>query len=144
MAGIHDEAGDEDKAKEYVARARKRYEEQMALFPEAAYGHALDHYLEFGDDPALTLDLAQKNHTLRPNAEAKAKLAQAQVAAGKLKAAKKTIAAAVATPYASGDFHLTAAEVFAAVGDDKRSAEQLARAKAINPKAELAAGPAEG
>ena len=141
MAGIHFEAGEDDKAKEYVARADKRYEEQLAQFPEAAYGHALDHFLEFGEDTARTLKLAEKNHALRPNGEAKAKLAQAQVAAGKTAAAKKTIKAAIATPYSTGDFHLTAAEVLRAAGDAKGSEAQLAKAKAINPKAELA--PAE-
>ncbi len=137
LAEIWTERGDEAKAKAYVAKARARYEEQLAQFPEAAYGHALEHFLQFGDDPKRTLEMAEKNHALRPNAEAKALLAQAYLAAGDEKKARTTIEAALATPYTTADFHLTAAELFRGVGDEKRSAEQLAKAQAINPKATL-------
>ena len=137
LAEIWAERGDEAKSKEYIAKARKRYEEQLAQFPEAAYGHALDHFLQFGDDPKQTLAMAEKNHALRPNAEAKALLAQAQLAAGEKKKAVKTIEAALATPYTTADLHLTAAQIFRANGDEKRSAEHVEKAKVINPKAEL-------
>jgi Tfp pilus assembly protein PilF len=137
LAEIWAERGDEARAQQYVAQARKRYEEQLAQFPEAAYGHALEHYLEFGEDPKQTLAMAEKNHALRPNAEAKALLARAYLAAGEKKQAKKTIEAALQTPYSTADFHLTAAEIFQAVGDEKRSAEQVAKAQAINPRAKL-------
>jgi tetratricopeptide (TPR) repeat protein len=137
LAGIWRERGDEAKATAWIAKADARYQEQLAMFPEAAYGHALDHYLEFGEDPKQTLAMAEKNHALRPNAEAKASLAAAQLAAGDTKKAKATIEAALKTPYTTADLHLTAAEIYRAVGDETRSAEQVAKAQAINPKAEL-------
>jgi tetratricopeptide (TPR) repeat protein len=140
LAGIYRERGDEARAMQYIARARKRFEEQLVRFPEAAYGHALEHFLEFGEDPKAALAMAEKNHALRPNAEAKILLAQAYMGAGENKKAKKTIEAALQTPYSTADLHLTAAEIFRAVGDDERSAEQLAKAQAINPRVSLDGG----
>ena len=137
MAEIHLEAGEEEKAREYIERARTRYLEQMEQFPEAAYGHALDHWLELEDDPKMALELAQKNHQVRPNAEAKQMLAQAYLKAGKAKQAKKVIEQALAMAWNTADLHLTAAEVYAALGDDDKRDAELAKAKAINPKVEL-------
>lgn len=64
-----------ERASLLIDRARGIYEQQLRTFPEATYGHALDHFLEH--DPARAVMLAEKNHALRPNAEAKAKLAKA-------------------------------------------------------------------
>lgn len=63
-------------------RARQRYEAQLARFPEAAYGHALDHYLET-KDASRAVDLAEKNAAIRPNPEALEKLASAYELAGR-------------------------------------------------------------
>jgi tetratricopeptide (TPR) repeat protein len=135
MAGIALEEGRKDEAAEYIARATKRYEDLSALYPEAAYGHALDHYLEFGEDNAFTVDLAEKNHGLRPNAEAKMRLAQAYLEADRVPDAKRVILEALATPWTTADLHATAAAVFRKAGDAKRADEQLAKAKAIDPHA---------
>lgn len=48
----------------------------MARFPEASWGHALGHFLEFGD-PARAVDLAERNWRLHPNEEARSALAAA-------------------------------------------------------------------
>lgn len=133
MAGIAIEEGRQAEADEYIARAEKRYEELMAMYPEAAYGHALDHYLEFGKDNAFTVDLAEKNHKLRPNAEAKMRLAQAYLKADRVSDAKRVILEALATPWTTADLHVAAAEVFRKAGDVKLADEQGAKAKAIDP-----------
>src|SRR5262249_31405270 len=44
----------------WVARARTVHDARLARFPEAAYGHALEHYLLF-EDPARAVELAEKN-----------------------------------------------------------------------------------
>ncbi len=135
MAGILREEGKEDEAKAYIAKARAKYEEQLAQYPEAAYGHALGHFLEFGDDPKYTVELAEKNHTVRPNGEAKTLLAQAYLAAGDTKKAKKVIEQALKTPFSTADLHATAAEVYEKLGDAAKGKEQRDKALAINPKA---------
>lgn len=136
MAGLLLEEGKPDEAKGYIAQADARYRELMAKFPEAAYGHALEHYLEFGDDPAFVVDLAQKNHALRPNADAKILLAQAYLKAERVPDAKTTIDQALATPWNTADLHATAAKVYRASGDATKADAELAKAKAIDPHAE--------
>ena len=137
MAGIAFEAGKDDEGKEWVAKARKRYEQQMAQFPEAAYGHALGHYLEFGDDPAYVLELAQKNYALRPNLEAAVMLAQAHMKAGDAKAAEKALKPTLKSDFKSAELYATAAEVQATLGNEKQAQAFIAQAKGIDPTASL-------
>jgi tetratricopeptide (TPR) repeat protein len=135
MAGILREQGAHDEARAQIALARARYEELLAMFPEAAYGHALEHFLEFGE-PARARELAEKNHALRPNAEAKILLAKAQLAAGETERALATIEQALATPWNTADLHATAAAVYRAVGQVPRADAELAKAQAIDPHAQ--------
>ncbi|HET6585163.1 MAG TPA: hypothetical protein VFG69_17015, partial [Nannocystaceae bacterium] len=135
MAGILLAEGKSAEGREYVARARERYEQLMARYPEAAYGHALAHYLEFGDDAAFVVELAEKNHALRPNVDAKVLLARAYLQAERTDDAKRVIGEALATPWTTADLHATAAKVFRAAGDATRADEQLATARAIDPHA---------
>lgn len=133
VAGIHRAAGRNDAAAPLLARADKIYEAQLARFPEAAYGHALEHFLEFGADPKRTVTLAEANHRTRPNAEAKISLAHAYLKAGNKAAARTTIDEALATPWNTADLHATAAEVLTAVGDEAAASEQRRLALAMNP-----------
>lgn len=135
LAGILLEEGKEAEAKPFVERADQRYQELLARYPEAAYGHALEHYLEHGESPQQALEMAKKNHALRPNAEAKILLARAHLAAGNAREAEKVIARALGTPWATADLHSTAAEVFEARGDAKRAQRERAVAREINPRA---------
>ena len=139
MAGIAFEAGDEAEGKTWVAKARKRYEEQMATYPEAAYGHALGHYLEFGDDPAFVLDLAQKNYDLRPNLDAAIMLAQAHLGAGDAASARGALSKILETSFASAELYVTAAEVESKLGKHEKAQTYVKQAQAIDPSASLAA-----
>lgn len=130
-------AGKAEEAQQWYAKAAERYESQLARFPEAAYGHALEHFLAHGDDPARALEMAERNHALRPNVDAKRFLAEAQLAAGKPADALATIEAALATPMRSADLHATAAAIYAANGDETKAQAQREAAMAINPKVEL-------
>ncbi len=135
IAGIHLAAGRAELARPWIARARQRYEAQLARFPEAAHGHALGHFLEFGADPARAVSLAEANHRTRPNAEAKISLARAYLEAGRGADARTIIAEALATPWNTADLHAVAAEVHAAAGDAEAAAQARARALAIDPHA---------
>jgi tetratricopeptide (TPR) repeat protein len=135
MAGILKEEGKTDEAAEYVKKARAVYEEQLAKYPEAAYGHALGHFLETGDDPARALDLAEKNYALRGNGDAATKLAEAHLLAGDAKAAGKLVDKTLKTRWKSADLHVTAASVYEALGRADDAAAQKAAALAINPRA---------
>ena len=134
MAGILRDEGKSEESNAFVARARERYEALLAMYPEAAYGHALDHYLEFGEDVAFVVDLAEKNHALRPNAEAKILLTHAYLKAERAKDAQRVIEEALGTPWSSADLHEAAAAVYTTLGDTANADAQIAKAKAINPR----------
>jgi tetratricopeptide (TPR) repeat protein len=125
---------DEPSAAEWVARARQAHDARLALFPEAAAGHALDHYLAHAS-PAEALALAQANLDTRPNTEARVGLAAALLAAGQLEAAAEQLAIAEASPWVSADIHTLAAELALATGDRNAATAALSRAQSIDATA---------
>ncbi len=136
VAGILVDAGKPQEARAYIDRASERFAQLTAMYPEAAYGHALEHYLEFGEDPAYTVKLAERNHALRPNTDAKVLLAQAYLKAGRVDEAARTIAAGLATPWSTADLHVTAAEIYRRQGKTRAAAAADVKARAINPRVE--------
>jgi tetratricopeptide (TPR) repeat protein len=133
LAEIAKAGGDEAGAKQWIDRSRERFEAELKTWPEASYGHALGHFLAFGP-PERALELAQKNHALRPNVEAKRDLAEARLASGDVAGAKQVIDEALATPVKRADVLWIASEVYTAQGDAARAAELRTAAEAINPK----------
>ena len=85
--------GRDDEANRWVAEAGRAWDRRIAQFPEAAWGHALDHWLLLTDDAERALDLAQRNEANRPNGEASLKLAAALRKAGRLDEARARVAA---------------------------------------------------
>lgn len=133
LAAILGERGDAARAEALHRDARAAYEGLLARFPEAAAGHAIDHFLERGDQPARALELAVKNHAIRPNPDAKVLLARAHLAAGEAERAEAVIREALAGPWDFADLHAAAAEVFAARGLADAAADERAKARALNP-----------
>ncbi len=107
--------GNEELAKFWSNRARARYQEQLTKFPEASYGHALQHYLTFGSAEE-TLALAKKNYALRPNGEAQIYLIEAYLKAGQLQDAEKVLNDVLESPWRTAYLHEVAAKVYAARG----------------------------
>lgn len=132
LAAILREEGDEDGAREHIARARRIYDERMQRIPEATYGHALEHHLAYGD-PARALELAQRNRAIRPNAESDVLLARAYMKVGRIQDAKRSIDAALATPVRMARLHATAAAVYAAAGELAAARDHAVSAAAIDP-----------
>lgn len=124
--------GDEQAAAALIEQAAARYEAELVRFPEATYGHALDHYLGFGP-PARALELAEANHTLRPNVESKFALAEARLGNGDVAGAKAIIDEALATDYVSADLYWVASQVYEAHGDAKQAASLREQALVLNP-----------
>lgn len=98
LAETLEQQGQAEQAKEVVAAARAAYDARLAQFPEATWGHALDHWLSWGD-PAEALEMARKNHENRPNGEAKLALARALAKNGKVDEARKLLAEVQASPF---------------------------------------------
>ncbi len=122
-------------AAHWTELAGRAYDDLLAGQPEAAYGHALDHYLALPHETARALDLAQRNHALRPGGEASVKLARALLNAGQCEQARGAIEAVLNSPYDTAVLHATAAAIYASCGDQVRTAVELALARKINPHA---------
>jgi tetratricopeptide (TPR) repeat protein len=132
LAGLARARGDGAAAEAWTRRAAAGWERRLKLFPEAAYGHALDHFLSSGD-AARALEIAQRNHAARPYGDAKVQLAEALLKAGRPEAARQTIEAVLASPWRTAPTHAVAARVYAATGAGRLAAAQRAKALAIDP-----------
>lgn len=142
-AALERRAGNEAQAAALRAQAAALFEERLARFPEAAAGHALDHFLQPGSDPLRAVALAQANARSRSYGDAQVQLAQAYLQAGRRREARAVIGAALKSPWNTAELHWTAARVYAAGGETAVAAEQRRLALALNPRAELQYGPLE-
>lgn len=134
LAGVLIERGESAAAQPWIAKARQRYDERLATLPEASYGHGLDHFLQYGS-AAEALDLARRNHSLRPNPEAKMALAEALLKADEPKPALPLLRAALASGWNTAALHAMAARVFAANGLVEEAVSEKQQALALNPRA---------
>lgn len=131
LAGIAETRGDKAEARRLYARSWTIWSRRLTQFPEATYGHAIDHCVAKGDWPCA-LRLAQRNHEARPYGEAKIALARALLGNGRAREAQAMIEQVLASRWRTPDLHSTAADVFEANGLAEKAAEQRRRARAMN------------
>jgi len=132
LASLLAAEGRVEEASRLRSEAAAVYETQLELLPEAAYGHALDHFL-VTFQRARALELARANFALRPNGSARVSLAQALALSGEIDEARVTIESALATVYDSSELHAVAAVIYDASGDREASDAQRDLAIAIQP-----------
>lgn len=82
LAVLRRDAGDADGAAKLFERSRALWERRLTQFPEAAYGHAIGHFVDAGDT-ARAVELARANVAARPYGDAQVALAEALLAAGR-------------------------------------------------------------
>lgn len=128
VIGGHDTA-----AASWSALAGLAFDDLLQRQPEAAYGHALDHFLATGTDPERLMFIAEKNYQLRPGGEATMKLAHAYFIGGHLPEAVTTIEKVLASPYSTAAVHRLAAQIFTARGDLVRATAETNRSLEIDP-----------
>lgn len=133
MAEIAERQRHPDEAARWVREARAGHDARVRLFPEAAAGHALEHYLR--RDPRVAVGLAERNRDARPGGEAQVRLARAYLRVGRLADARRVIEATLTTPWNTAEQHAVASVVFRLSGDAARADAERARAVAINPHA---------
>ncbi|WAS95971.1 tetratricopeptide repeat protein [Nannocystis punicea] len=133
LAGLYRHTGEKQRADELIARSAARWEEQLARFPEAAMGHALQHYLQFGPQERA-LELALANHAARPGGDAKVSLATAYLQSGQAAEALAVAEQALASPYRTARLHDVAAKAHTALGHSAAAEEQMSLLLAINPR----------
>jgi len=133
LAGLYRHTGEPQRAEALIARAAASWEQQLARFPEAAMGHALQHYLQFGP-PERALELALANHAVRPGGDAQVSLAQAYLQAGQPADALAVVERALGSPYRTARLHDVAAKAHAALGHKAAAEDQISLLIAINPR----------
>lgn len=122
------------RANPHIERAAQLHAARMALLPEAAIGHALEHSLHFGS-PQQALALARQNLRLRPNSEARLQLAQALYKAGEPRAALAEVERLLASGIDTAQAHAIAAQLAAALGQSDRADRARDAARLRNPRA---------
>lgn len=132
LASLYRHTGRPQEAGELIAQAAAKWEQQLARFPEAAMGHALNHHLQFGT-PARALELALANHATRPGGDAQVSLARAYLKAEQPAEALTVVERALASPYRTARLHDVAAQTYIALGRTREADEQVALCKAMNP-----------
>jgi len=124
---------EDEEGLDWFRRARAAYEQRMAVFPEAALGHALEYAILARDPRAVAW--AERNHRLRSGGEACVLLARAYHSVGADERARDVIETVLATPYRAATLYAAATTVYDALGDRTRAAASAASARAINPAA---------
>ena len=119
-------------ADRWSAIAGLAYDDLLQSQPEAAYGHALDHFLSTASEPTRLVAIAESNYRLRPGGEATMKLAQAYFISGRLTEAVTTIKKVLASPYSTVAVHRLAARIYLANGDLVHANEETGRAWEID------------
>ena len=134
LAALYRARGDGAASRAWADRAAAIWADRLALLPEAAVGHALDHELVFGT-PARALVLARMNVAARPHGDTLVMLARAQVQNGDPAAAVATIARVTASGWRSADQYVVLAQAEALLGAGDAAEAAQAQAVAINPRA---------
>lgn len=134
LASLYRAEGDGARSTLWAERAGAEWERRLKLIPEAAYGHAVEHYLAFGD-PKRALELAQKDVAARPYGTAQIALGWAWLANNRPAEALKALAPLQGSPWVSAEQHLVAAQAHALLGDSDAADAEQQKALAINPRA---------
>ncbi|MDR3418037.1 MAG: hypothetical protein P4L83_17830 [Nevskia sp.] len=134
VARLRREGPDPTSAADWIARAAAAHAQRLQLLPEAAYAHAAEHELWFGQ-PLQALELARRNAQLRPNGEARVLLAEALFKAGRAAEAKQEIEAVRATAWNTAELHAIAAQIAAGLGRRETAEAERAQALDLNPRA---------
>ncbi|MDQ3140421.1 MAG: hypothetical protein M3Q15_06820, partial [Pseudomonadota bacterium] len=132
LAAVEEQRGHTADARRLTAKATAIWKQRLRLFPEAAYGHAIDHCLA-KRDWACAMSLAERNYANRPYGDAAIALASALLGSGRPDEAKALIETVLASPWRSAELHRTASRVYRANGMAIKAAEQGRLARAINP-----------
>lgn len=132
LAALAARDGDKAAAARLRSKARTDWRQRLALFPEAASGHALDHCLAAAD-ARCALALARANVAARPYGEARIGLARALLLAGRPAEADREIDRLFASPWRSAQLFAVASEVDAVRGRLLTAWYHRLRARMINP-----------
>jgi hypothetical protein len=136
LAAIERELGNGESAKALTQKARAIYEQRLIAFPEAAAGHALDHFLHDPADAKLALALATKNFETRPYGESAIALAKAWILSGKPERAVPVIEAELAKGWDTAEAYWILSEAQQRHGQVRLAEQAREQARRRNPQSE--------
>jgi tetratricopeptide (TPR) repeat protein len=128
------ERGQEEAASQLLTTADASWEARIAAFPDAAYGHAVSHYLL--TDPERAVLLAEAQLVEQPSAAARTTLASALFGVSRVAEARAVVDLALATEWRHADTFDLASQIYAANGDTPGATALCQQARAINPTSE--------
>jgi tetratricopeptide (TPR) repeat protein len=132
LADTLEDDGQTERAAEARRKARRAYEEDLKIFPEVAYGHAVGHFLLHGSaDKAV--ELARANFELRPTPESQVRLIQALVRADRVETAATEVEKLLESPWQTAELHATVARVFEMRGEAARADKHRRLANQMHP-----------
>ncbi len=134
LSALYRSRGDGVRSRQWADRAGAIWQSRLEQFPDAAYGHALEHELAFGT-PQRALDLARRDYASRPHGATAIALGWAWLANNKPDEALRAIAPVLASDWKSADVHVVAAQAHALLGQGEEAEAEQKKALAINPHA---------
>ena len=134
LAGIAAQRGDPIAEAAWTRRADQVWRIRLRQFPEASYGHAIDHCVQ-KQDWGCALTLASRNHAARPYGDAKIALARALLHNDRADEARAMIETVLNSPWRVPAAHAVAAEIYATRGSVPEAARERRLALAMDPHA---------
>ena len=133
LAGLYRSEGNAVQSHYWSDKSDAIWSDRLKILPEAAYGHAFDHELFFGDLQAA-LELARKNFAARPYGDSAVLLAWALLANDDPKQALRVLKPLAKTNWSGAQQHAALSATYAMLGQERESEQERDKALAINPK----------
>jgi tetratricopeptide (TPR) repeat protein len=133
LAGLYRAQGDAARATFWADQAGQIWARRLGQLPEAAYGHAVEHELAFGN-PDRALQLAQLDEKARPYGVTAIALAWAYIGVNRPADALRVIDPVLQSAWVSADQHIVAAQAHLLLGQTEDADAERQKALAINPR----------
>lgn len=133
LAALYRLEGNAVQSRYWSGKSAAVWSERLKLLPEAAYGHAFDHQILFGN-PQVALDLARKNFASRPYGDSAVLLALALLANGTPAQAQLVLETLGKTNWRGAQQHAALAATYSMLGQEEASERESDKALAMNPK----------
>ena len=133
LAETLEKLGRPEEARQYSEKAEILWNSQLQEFPEAASGHAIEHFLKWKPQDPRTLELAKKNYELRPGGEASVLLAETYLKNSLPNEAGKVLERTLSSSFKSPELYQVAAEVAEAQGSLDQAGQYRQLARQLNP-----------
>jgi tetratricopeptide (TPR) repeat protein len=134
LAALYRSQGDAVASREWAERSGAIWAKRLQQFPQAAYGHALEHELVLGN-PATALALARQNMAARPYGDSATLLGWALLANNRPAEARDVLERLGGTAWRSAQQYAALSQAHAMLGDSDRSRAARDAALGINPRA---------